>query len=200
MKAVMLDVPEQVIEDRRRKGLDARDEVWEGVLHMVQPPSWDHQDILDGLVALLRPYIRKHGLGAIASAVGIRMPGSGASNFRVPDAVFLARGHETRIDSRRTWVEGAADVVWEVRSPGDETDDKLPFYADLGVREVVIIDRDTRNVEILALSGNRYLKQASVAEGWLPLEAMRIRLRTSRKTVPPAIEVDLTLDGTTSHT
>ena len=39
MRAVMLDVPESLLDERRRLGLDVFDEVWEGVLHMVPPPS-----------------------------------------------------------------------------------------------------------------------------------------------------------------
>ena len=43
MRAVMLDVPESLLDERRRQGLDVFDEVWEGVLHMVPPPSGEHQ-------------------------------------------------------------------------------------------------------------------------------------------------------------
>ena len=39
----MLDVPESLLDERRRLGLDVFDEVWEGVLHMVPPPSGEHQ-------------------------------------------------------------------------------------------------------------------------------------------------------------
>ena len=39
----MLDVPESLLDERRRQGLDVFDEVWEGVLHMVPPPSGEHQ-------------------------------------------------------------------------------------------------------------------------------------------------------------
>jgi hypothetical protein len=35
----MLDVPGSLLDERRRLGLDVVDEVWEGVLHMVPPPS-----------------------------------------------------------------------------------------------------------------------------------------------------------------
>jgi Uma2 family endonuclease len=35
---------------------------------------------------------------------------------------------------------GAPDAVIEIRSPDDETDEKLPFFAALGVAEVIVID------------------------------------------------------------
>ena len=50
-----------------------------------------------------------------------------------------------------TYFEGAPTVVVEIRSPGDETMEKLPFYAKLGVPEVWIIDRDTRQPELYLL-------------------------------------------------
>ena len=45
-------------------------------------------------------------------------------------------------------LEGPPTVVIEIRSPDDETLEKLPFYAKLGVPEVWVIDRDSRAVEI----------------------------------------------------
>ena len=35
MRAVLLEVPEAMLDERRRLGHDGRDEMWDGVLHMV---------------------------------------------------------------------------------------------------------------------------------------------------------------------
>lgn len=40
--------------------------------------------------------------------------------------------------------------------PGDETPEKLPFYASLGVREVLIIDPDGGRLELLRLVGGAF--------------------------------------------
>jgi hypothetical protein len=40
MKAVMANVPEHILEWRRRTGADQWDEMWEGVLHMAPSPNW----------------------------------------------------------------------------------------------------------------------------------------------------------------
>ena len=45
VRAVMLDVPEHLLAERRRLGHDRFDEMWEGELHMVPPPSEEHQRI-----------------------------------------------------------------------------------------------------------------------------------------------------------
>jgi Uma2 family endonuclease len=53
------------------------------------------------------------------------------------------------------WHPTAALVV-EIVSPGDETWDKLPFYAAHHVDEVLILDPDAREVHWLGLNGDRY--------------------------------------------
>jgi hypothetical protein len=53
------------------------------------------------------------------------------------------------------WVPTAAIVV-EVVSPGDETPEKLPFYAAHGVSEIIVIDPDKRSVSWLALRAGGY--------------------------------------------
>ena len=56
---------------------------------------------------------------------------------------------------RGVWFATAAIVV-EVVSPGDESWEKLPFYARQGVDEVLIVDPHTRDVHWLALSEGRF--------------------------------------------
>lgn len=43
----------------------------------------------------------------------------------------------------------SAALVVEIRSPGDDTDQKIPFYAERGVDEVLIVDPRKRRVEWL---------------------------------------------------
>ena len=49
MKAVVLEVSDRELEDRRRRGLDRFDEMWEGVLHMAPSPLYEHQRIVMAL-------------------------------------------------------------------------------------------------------------------------------------------------------
>jgi hypothetical protein len=53
MQAVWLAVPESFLEERRQLGLDRRDELWDGVLHMPPPPSFVHGTIGFKLAAAL---------------------------------------------------------------------------------------------------------------------------------------------------
>ena len=52
MRAVFLDYPEAALAERRAKGLDTLDEMWEGVLHVVPPPSAGHQRV--GMILFAR--------------------------------------------------------------------------------------------------------------------------------------------------
>jgi Uma2 family endonuclease len=82
--------------------------------------------------------------------------------------------------NRGECLEGPPTVVIEIHSPGDEALEKLPFYANLGVPEVWIIDRDSRAVEIYALRGRGQERIAPTADGWLQSAATGVQLRTER--------------------
>jgi len=75
--------------------------------------------------------------------------GDSERDFRVPD------GGLHRPDAAEIWHPTAALIV-EIVSPGDETWDKLPFYAKHHVDEVLIVDLEKRSVDWLALAGGGY--------------------------------------------
>jgi Uma2 family endonuclease len=138
MRAVMLEVPPHLLEERRRKGVDRWDEMWEGELHMVPPPAERHQSLGTGLIEALAPLARAHGL-KIAYEIGLF---ASDDDYRVPD---LAVYRPDQASARG--LEAAAELVVEIVSPGDESRAKLPWYAAHGVGEVVLIDRDSLAVE-----------------------------------------------------
>ena len=65
----------------------------------------------------------------------------------------------------------------EIESPGDETRDKFPFYAGLGVPELWVIDRDTKEPEVYILRAGRYRKQKPAAGGWVRSPATGLEMR-----------------------
>ncbi len=150
MRTVILDPPsaglDEVLARRHRSGLDRLDEVWEGVLHMVPAPAGEHSDIAQQLAVLLDGPARAAGL---VPAIGEFNLGDSEHDYRVPDGgVHRARPHGV-------WQTTAALVV-EIISPGDESWDKLPFYADHLVDEVLIVDPKGREVHWLALDARAY--------------------------------------------
>jgi Uma2 family endonuclease len=71
------------------------------------------------------------------------------TNFRCPDIVVVL--DESRINNLESAIVGGPDFLIEVASPGDRWPQKLPFYASIGVRELLILNRDTRHLELFRL-------------------------------------------------
>ena len=135
-----------LLERRRRSGLDRLDEVWEGVYHMVPGPSFGHARVSQQLAVLLDDPARAAGLVAVMSIFNL---GDSDQDFRVPDGGL----HRPGVGGM--WIPTAALVV-EIVSPGDESWQKLPFYAQRGVDELLIVDPAQRTVHWLALAGGEY--------------------------------------------
>jgi Uma2 family endonuclease len=145
MRAVWLEVPEELLEERRRLGHDKRDELWDGALHLVPPPSSIHDRLIIDLIDALGPIARRREL--LRWTAGLF---DAPKNYRVPDLTLAGRQHVSK-----RGLEGA-ELVIEVLSPYDESRDKFPFYARVGVREVWLIDPKTRATEIHVLHDGVY--------------------------------------------
>ena len=181
MRAVMSDVPEFILEWRKRTGAAQRDEIWEGVLHMSPEPDREHQDFEWYLETWLRLNWARPKRAKVYHRINLALPGAGSSwvdNYRIPDLVLLTR-ERFSIDCR-THFEGGPEVVVEIRSPRDESEEKLPFYAEIGILEVWIIDRDTKEIDLHVLSGNEYRKQPAGESGWVLSACTGIELRVGR--------------------
>jgi Uma2 family endonuclease len=73
-------------------------------------------------------------------------------NFRVPDvAVVLSDG---RARFCKTHYCGGPDFLAEVVSQSDLSRDKIPFYGQIGVRELLLIDRFPWALELYGLRDN----------------------------------------------
>ena len=149
MRTLILDPTtanlDELLEHRRRSGLDRLDEVWKGVLHMVPAPSDRHGDIESRLHRIIGPLAEQAGLRMI----GQSNLGESEHDFRVPDSVLHRPG------ASGTWHPTAALVI-EIVSPNDETWEKLPFYAAHQVDEILIVDPNTRKIDWLTLHEGDY--------------------------------------------
>ncbi len=165
MKAVLVDVPEALIAERRITGAERYDEVWDGVLHLGPTPNRRHQELEFSLESWLRKHWAPTCRGKVYHQINLASKGGWTSNYRIPDLVLLTP--ECFGIDHNEYFEGAPSAVVEIRSPGDETYEKLPFYAALGVPEAWIFDRDTRQPELYALVGDQLRPKAADAAGWL---------------------------------
>jgi len=155
-----------MLAERQRLGLDRFDEMWEGVLHMVPPPKGRHQ-LLEGQLV--------HHLTRPAALVGCRVaPEIGVfaaeNDYRVTDVAVFP---EASLADRG--IDGAPLVVIEVRSPDDESYEKVPWYLARGARSVVVIDQDRFSVEVFTSEGT--LEQGP--DGLTPIPGLEVRMGAS---------------------
>jgi Uma2 family endonuclease len=134
-----------LLERREALGLDHRDEVWDGVLHMNPAPNYRHERLASILHRLLGTYADAAGLEMVGT-VGIGVK----ENNRIPD-LTLQRPE----DAKPQWQQTAALVI-EIVSPKDKSRDKFGFYAAHDVDEVLIVDPEKRTVDWLALTDGEY--------------------------------------------
>ncbi len=144
MRAVILEVDERMLAERQRLGLDRFDEMWEGVLHMVPQPSGHHQVMGTALARYLFDPAARRGC-EVASEIGVY---AADRDYRVPDvAVFPKASRSSR------GVDGPLLVVIEIRSPDDESLDKIPWYLARGTGSVVIVEPATSTVSVFTAAG-----------------------------------------------
>lgn len=175
MRAVIVRLTEEELAHRRSMGLDRWDEMWEGVPHFTPAPTVEHQRILDELIMFLGRHLSATGRGTLRSGIHV-FRGSDRSDYRIPDLTFISIGREHILHEEGVRV-GGPDAVIEIRWPEDETYEKLPFYAALRVREVVIVDRDTKRPELYRLAGSQYVALQHDARGSLRSEAMLVSFK-----------------------
>lgn len=187
MRVVMLEADERLLDERRRLGLDGQDEMWEGELHMVSPAGGPHQRLSGRVLAALLPVADRldmamsHETGRFAEA----------DDYRVPDLVVARPEHLTE-----RGVDDRAEVVFEFRSPNDETTAKLPWYAQR-VTEIVAITPGTRAIELYRSVDGHALPVAADADGVLTLETLGVRLSTADTADGPRLAIDV--DGDVTH-
>ena len=145
---------EEIRADRVSRGIDVRDECWDGVYVVSPDPNNQHQSLVSRLTHAFEASIGDDGHGLV-------FPGANISdrdrdwlrNYRVPDvAVFLNDNPARNLDTH--WL-GGPDLAVEILSPGDRAREKLPFYAGVGTGEILVIDREPWQLELYRLEGGR---------------------------------------------
>jgi Uma2 family endonuclease len=179
MRAVIADLPKHWLEERRRSGAHRFDEMWDGVLHIPPARTTSQQALKCDLAIYLHAHWAKPRGCRVNQEVNLTTPEDEAQwtlNYRIPDLVLL--------DSARFGIDkdeymvGAPLVVVEICSPGDETYDKFPFYAGLGVPEVWVVHRDIRVPEVHVLGpGPAYRPQPAGPDGWTRSPATGVEFR-----------------------
>lgn len=160
-----------LIQQRQAWGADHYDEVWEGVYMMAPNPNNEHQQIISRLVFILEDVVGVSGSGTVLPGTNVaRIGGDWTKDYRCPDVAVFLRDTQA-VDCDTHW-QGPADFLVEIVSPGDATREKLPFYEEIGVRELLIVDRNPWALELyrhlgqhLALAGRSVVAQEPPGAG-----------------------------------
>jgi Uma2 family endonuclease len=179
MRAVIADMPKRWLQERAESDAAQWDEMWDGELHMPPMPNRMHQHLERDLMNyILKRWAVALG-GDVTHQVNLTTPEdepNWRNNYRIPDLVLLTPDR-LHID-KGEYMVGAPLVCVEVYSPFDESYEKLDFYADLGVPEVWIITRDSKETDLFLLQPDgTYREQSLDSEGWVQGPATGIELR-----------------------
>ncbi|OGO40720.1 MAG: hypothetical protein A2Z04_00910 [Chloroflexi bacterium RBG_16_57_9] len=136
---------------------DVKAEWIEGEIIVHSPATPQHSEIDNWLIKVVGLFVDRHDLGKVLGPeVQIRIPG----RRRVPDLIFVPKARQEMI--RRTYVQGAPDLVMEIVSPDSLARDwreKYLEYESAGVREYWVIDPVAQHLEVYGLTeAGRYTR------------------------------------------
>ncbi|MDQ3440699.1 MAG: Uma2 family endonuclease [Planctomycetota bacterium] len=185
------DLRERLIAERQASGGDRFDEVWEGTYVMAPLANDEHQGIQTGLAAVFQIVVGWPGAGLVRAGVNVSDREEGwEHNYRCPDVVVILNGTSAR-NCNTHWV-GGPDFAVEVRSRGDRTPQKLPFYASVNVRELLVIERHPWFLELYRLADGELAPVGRCAAGdseTLNSEVLPLSFRLIPASPRPTIEV-----------
>jgi Uma2 family endonuclease len=166
MAMLVLDqkAQDRIIRERRERGLDREDEVWDGDYLVMPDPNLEHQDIATGLSTILRIVIDWPGFGKVYQGMNVSdRADDWEHDYRCPDVGVCLQGNPGV--NRGAYWHGGPDFVVEIISPHDRSREKLGFYARVGVRELLLIDRDPWTLELYRLRKTKLARAGASATG-----------------------------------
>lgn len=144
-------VSAEIIEDRRARGIDHHDEVWEGLYVMSPAANNEHQQLVLRLALALVEAVDRANLGRSYPGVNVTdRADDWTKNYRCPDVVTFLNGNAA-VDRQTHWL-GGPDLAIEIVSPYDRSREKIEFYAKIGTRELLLVDRAPWQLELFRLS------------------------------------------------
>jgi len=140
----------RLIAERQTLGHDRYDEVWEGVYVMSPLANNEHQQFAFRLAMVLQEAMGFDSDANVYAGVNVSdRRDDWTSNYRVPDVAVVLPGGGA--EDRGEFLLGGPDFVAEIVSPGDQTSEKIPFYAEAGVRELLVVHRQPWALELYSL-------------------------------------------------
>ena len=166
MTRIVTDPREQarLIAERRAAGADRFDEVWDGDYVMAPLADNEHQELAGNLAGLFKLVLGWDTEARVLPGANISDREAGwEHNYRCPDiAVFLS--DTSARDCGSHWF-GGPDLAAEILSPGDRTPQKIPFYASVNVRELLVVDRAPWSLRLYRLRNGQLDDEGALTPG-----------------------------------
>jgi Uma2 family endonuclease len=151
MPTLILDphIEKHIRAQRAEWGIDRYDEVWDGTYLITPPKDIEHSELQANFVWTLSE--------SLTSTETIVYPGVNVSdqtvdwtkNYRCPDVAVILPG--SAAIERDAYYLGGPDFVVEIISPYDRSREKFDFYTKVGVRELLLVDRNPWALELYRL-------------------------------------------------
>lgn len=125
-------------------------------------------------------------------------PGDWRKNYRCPDVAVFLPGNPAE-DRGSHWL-GGPDFAVEILSPGDRARKKFDFYAAVGVRELMLINRQPWRLELYRRDASTWTevgRSSLKSPDSLTSVALGLRFRLVPGINRPQVEVARLLDATT---
>jgi Uma2 family endonuclease len=184
-------IAERLKAERAASGLDRHDEVWEGMYMMAPLANNEHQTLQARLTTVIQNALGLDSAAVVQGGANVSdREHDEMDNYRIPDVVVVFPGGAAR-DCDTHWF-GGPDFCVEIASPGDRSRDKLDFYASIGVRELLLVDRDPWALEVFRLTTGRLdsAGRSNLSNGAaLKSEVVPVSFRLTSGPKRPMIEV-----------
>ena len=145
----------QIIRRRQLTGADRHDEVWDGVYVMSPLADNEHQTLGFKLASAFHQAVGGDERVTVQHNANVSDRAEAwTKNYRCPDVLVFLPGNQAR-DCGTHWL-GGPDFAVEVLSQRDHARKKFAFYAKIGVRELLLVDRDPWGLELYRLHDGRY--------------------------------------------
>lgn len=185
-------VEAELLEQRRAWEGDRFDEVWDGVYVMAPLANLEHHELMAKLsAAFCNAFASQPEVRVFAGVNVSDREEDWEKNYRCPDVAVVLPG--SRAVDCGAFYCGGPDFCVEIISDYDRSREKFDFYAAVGVRELLLIDRNPWQLELYRLAGERFKpagvmdpeSQQALASQVLPL-TFKLLARPSQR---PQIEV-----------
>jgi len=136
---------------------DIRWELIDGVPYMMGAPNNDHQDISLNLSVLLANFLKGKQCKVRAAPSDVRLNPDTLDDTVVQPDVYIYCDPSKK---DKTGIRGAPDMVVEVLSPSTAKRDKtikFEAYRKAGVRELWIIEPETKSLSVNILNDGKYI-------------------------------------------